>query len=421
MDNDPFTDRVNKTFGSLLTSLEPSSSRSNPLWSLTGAEVEKREWRRDKDTSDRDSNPCSSSFDDFLYCARKNSRRNIRNHRKEVDDGGDEDGDEEEEGEDGIGDGGLNDWDVRSSIGLDSTLDNEEEEDTFDKVAIGRENAGDRLYMKDITGNHDSNSAPRDDLPNTIGDKQRDPRANRWAARIRLKEDDAEAAAQTEQHKGGRAPPAKAEKEYNDKVKPILKRKEHESISKPSKRVRFDPGCIISEGGGSDETIRNQNNGKLLDEKVSRVPDYVRHPSKYKCYSFDSTDTVSDKSNTGAFLDLLEIVKRSKNGGSGSDLADASVDLPKSITFIPKKKSDTAKSDGGDPSESTQDRESHMKPSLLQSTSLGGGISAGEDQESEFGDMEIDEPEVNDGHDRGITFKKHGRQYRSKPRMDSQA
>ena len=125
MEDKAFSERVKKTFGSLFATLEPSpKSLSNPLWSLTDSQVEKKEWRREIDTS-RDSNPCSSSFDDFLSHARKN----LQNYRKELQDDDlrdlDGDGDEEEDGEDGGEKVDLSDLDVKASIGMDSTLDNE--------------------------------------------------------------------------------------------------------------------------------------------------------------------------------------------------------------------------------------------------------------------------------------------------------
>lgn len=99
MDDDSFRVRVDKIFGSLA----PSNSNT---WSLSDDAVERREWRRDKDTSSaRDETPCSSSFDEFLC---KNRRRNFR-----LDDDGDEPVRDRDE------------WEIRSSIGLDSTLDNE--------------------------------------------------------------------------------------------------------------------------------------------------------------------------------------------------------------------------------------------------------------------------------------------------------
>lgn len=77
-----FRVRVKKIFGSLA----PSASAP---WSLTDDEVERRRWNlQDKDTSARDETPCSSSFYDFSN-------------------------------KDG------NEWEIRSSIGLDNTLDNE--------------------------------------------------------------------------------------------------------------------------------------------------------------------------------------------------------------------------------------------------------------------------------------------------------
>lgn len=429
MDDEAFSERVKKTFGSLFATLSPSpspSSLSNPLWSLTDSQVPKKEWRRDTDSS-RDSNPCSSSFDDFLSHARKNSRQNLRNYRKELQEDGLQDldvGGEEDEGEDVAEKVDLNDWDVKSSIGLDSTLDHEEEEDTFDKVALGRENAGDRLYMRDIKGG-DSHNVSLDDLPGAVGSKGRDPRANRHAARIRLKEDDAEAAALAEDHKPEQFP-STADKdsamsaESLDKLKPILKRKQHESTSKSSKRVRFDPECI-SCGEGAREAPSNKTSaenitqvcGSASNENVSRVPDYVQNPFKYTRYSLDSVDESDDKSNTGAYLDFIEIVKKAKNAGSGSD-SDVPTDLPKSVTFVPKKKSDTSK---GVHIEASLEKGSDAKRPPLPSTFLD---VAAEELETEVGDMEVDEPEINAELDKGIMFRKQSRQYR-KPQADEPA
>ncbi|KAJ8427875.1 hypothetical protein Cgig2_008703 [Carnegiea gigantea] len=441
MNDEAFSERVKKTFGSLFASLQPSpSSLSNPLWSLTGAEVEKKEWRRDKDTSARDSTPCSSSFGDFLSQALKNSSNNLRNYRKELEDDLQDldDADDEDSKRD------SNDWDVRSSIGMDSTLDNEEEEDTYDKVATGRENAGDRLYMRDIIDHRDTDFKSDDDIPGAVGNRRRDPRANLWAAKVRLKEDDVETAAQAdrpkpeqappqqeEQSKPQQVPPPQAEKESAparedcDKLKPILKRKELEATSKPSKRVRFDPGCL-----SASDTVREasgdiappkavaQDNGSTVDEKVSRVPDYVQNPSKYTRYRLDSVDEMNDKSNTGAFMEFLEMVKRSKNGGSGSEQTNAPMELPKSVTFVPKRKPDANKFDILDNGRA-QDKGSDAKRSSMQPTLV--GLSAEEDLETEVGDMEVDEPKANAEPDGGATFKKQGRQYRSKSRSDEEA
>ncbi|KAL9236709.1 hypothetical protein vseg_011345 [Gypsophila vaccaria] len=360
MKEEEFRERVKKTFGNLLT------TTTNQQWTLTGGHVERRHWRRDVDPTDRDNNPCASSF-------------------VENDD---------------------NDWDLRASIGLDSTLDHEDEEDAYDKVAIGREDTGDRLYMGVVANKNAPKFISSDDLSSISGSLKRDPRANRLAAKIRLKEDDAEAGQQTT----AQVPPASAEKlsvpssgDVVD-VKPILKRKEHEheSTSKPSKRVRFDPE-YVNEGSASSRAKENMSanipsdntasaDQSVLDERVRRVPDYARNPSKYTCYSFDSTDEVSDKSNIASCLDILRMVKNLQDSESQSEQEDALPVPPKSIVFIPKKKSDSAKA-GAAHCESTR---STVVPGFLN-----------EDvEETEVADMEVD------------TSRKHERQYRTKSQAD---
>ncbi|KAH9617639.1 hypothetical protein KSS87_019936 [Heliosperma pusillum] len=516
MSNEEFSERVKKTFGNLLANVTPTpnpSSLSNPLWSLTGAEIEKRQWRRDQDSSDRDNNPCASSFDDFVSCARKNSRNNIKNYKKEFDNDDDfhafDDDDDGDDGDDDDGKGGdLDDWDLRGSIGLDSTLDMsrgpknlvrvaeqlmamendgamhviqalsciqlfvvlasiyasssaerdsisilgsnscrlllwyeslwplafsgfemvyffifvyfglggpvKEEEDDYDKVAIGRENAGDRLYMSVIAEKNAPSFVPPNGLSPDSGGRRRDPRANRLAARIRLKEDDAEVGVQTGKHK---TPPASAEKEpvsstgNVNQVKPILKRKEHEgSTSKPPKRVRFDPEYVIDKNPPANVTRANP---PLTDGvgRLAQIPDYVQNPTKYTCYSLDSADEINDKSKDG-----LHEMSKSQNSGSQSGLEDALSGLPKSVTFVPKRKPDSSEGDGVS-CESSNDGDSDLKHSSTQSASVAGFVD--EDfRESEVGDMEVDGPETSA--ELGITSQKRDRQYRTKSLADEQ-
>lgn len=114
MTDESFKARLEKVFGSLASprsSSVPSSSSS--LWSISDGEVERREWRRCEDTSGRDETPCSSSFDEFL---KKDRRR--RGFEEDLEEDPDEIG---ERDEDGAGD----EWGIRSSIGLDRTLDYE--------------------------------------------------------------------------------------------------------------------------------------------------------------------------------------------------------------------------------------------------------------------------------------------------------
>jgi len=68
----------------------------------------------------------------------------------------------------------------------------QEEEDGYDKLAVGREKAGERLYMRDIA-DYGIDVDSCNELPDSFEEVDRDPRANHLAAKIRL-EEDAEAA-----------------------------------------------------------------------------------------------------------------------------------------------------------------------------------------------------------------------------------
>lgn len=116
--DDSFKARVDKVFGSLASSRSPTLQSS--LWSITDNEVERKQWRRCTDNNGRDEIPCSSSFDECLKRDRGVSRR--RKFQGDVDDLDDEDG---LGGPHGRGRGDENEWDIRSSIGLDRTLDYE--------------------------------------------------------------------------------------------------------------------------------------------------------------------------------------------------------------------------------------------------------------------------------------------------------
>lgn len=323
----------------------------------------------------------------------------------------------------GDGDGGVqekdDDWDVKGSIGLDCTLDNEEEEDDFDKVALGRENAGDRLYMSDVKAGRGSPNIFLDDLPDAVESMERDPRANHLAARIRLKEDDEEAAFKAEDRKPKQSPSPSENNsamsiESHDNLKPILKRKDNESTFKASKRVRFDPAFISKdEGAGKDVKtsldIINQANGEsILNEKVSRVPDHVRNPSNYTRYSLDSSDETIDKSELVKEENNKSELVKEEDSKSESGL-DIPADLKKPINFVPKKKSDASKEVD---CEMSQEKESDTKCPSLPLTCLD---MASEEQEIVVGDMEVDEPEKVAESEDGIMFRKQGRQYRAKP------
>lgn len=408
MDDDSFRVRVEKIFGSLA----PSNSNT---WSLSDDAVERREWRRDKDTSSaRDETPCSSSFDEFL---RKDRRRNFR-----LDDDGDDDGDERVRDRD--------EWEIRSSIGLDSTLDNEEEEDEFDKVAAGRENAGERMYLNDVTERGRYLNL-HNVVPNALNAATKDPRANHHAARIRLKEDEDETEARSFSF-----PHSDCDtevKNFHAKVseesgppKSILKRKDKSADFKPQKRVRFDPACKIDCVTASERTRYSSVNTSSVDDNDSndgfqppqnacRVPDYLVNPSKYTHYSFDSSDEFNEESSIKACMDVLRLAKDLKAKEVEPVEEIASGDLPKAVTFIPKKKVDDLKAEKSS-SEINENKEDDGK---LSSSRLGFpvGIAVAESQHCEASAEEEIEPETNVTDD-GVRFQKPGRKYRTPSRSD---
>ncbi|XP_039034968.1 uncharacterized protein LOC120171325 [Hibiscus syriacus] len=135
---DNFKLRVQKIFGTLQSSQSSSQPQQQqqqrpPLWSLSDDEVERREWRRESN-ADREDTLCSSSFDEFL----KEERKYRSGRRKELEDDLDNDNDDNEDyrgssrslsrKNDDYGD----ELEIRSYIGMDFTLENEEEEDQYD-------------------------------------------------------------------------------------------------------------------------------------------------------------------------------------------------------------------------------------------------------------------------------------------------
>jgi hypothetical protein len=134
--------RVKRLFGSDLFDKVPSSSSSDKAWSVASGDVERHQWNRssareeDEFASafvlDWEDLSCSSAFyepDGCLADKKRKKKRedNPRNEKDQID--ADIDELDEEQGE-GKGRGGEEEGDedereVRSSIGLDPTLDNE--------------------------------------------------------------------------------------------------------------------------------------------------------------------------------------------------------------------------------------------------------------------------------------------------------
>lgn len=132
-----------------------------------------------------------------------------------------------------------------------------------------------------------------------------------------------------------------------------MKSKDNTSESRPNKRVRFDSECDDRDrngDGGDDEKegtrdVRMKsssmeedaalNQPSKLQEFASAVPDYIRNPSRYTHYTFDSSTDIDDKANKEAYMSFLAQIK----GSNASSQADETLDDLPSVTFIPKKKS----------------------------------------------------------------------------------
>lgn len=323
MDDESFRARVHKVFGCLPSS-SPSPSAS--VWSLSDDDVEKNEWNRSslkQGKDDDDHNLCSSSYDGLFKQKRRNMLENL------IDDDGSSFDDV---------------WEIRSSIGLDSTLDNEEEEDEYDRVAEGRVDAGDRLYMKNIVDQETSSDPPAHNIC-------RDHRANHMAAQVRLKED-ADAAEKCETHfvgitLSGEQHSAKPLQDHCN-VKPILK-KTRKSVNgglNSTKRVRFDPGCKDESEGSSELKVSwaapaSANSSFEDDESIisrQKVPDHVLNPARYTCYSLDSPSELVDESNSQACRYVLKEVEHSKGDQLAQDTVDVSDANSKPIVFVPRQK-----------------------------------------------------------------------------------
>ncbi|KAI4350433.1 hypothetical protein L6164_004890 [Bauhinia variegata] len=410
---DSFRVRVDKVFGSLASysssSTGPSSFSS--LWSLTDDEVGKKEWNRSKDSSELEAepNPYPSSF--------VNQAKGLGKRSSGFQDGLEEDLEYLDDDEDMRGskphDYDDEHWQIKSAIGRDCTLDYEEEEDKYDKQAIGKENQGDRVYMKDINDDGvDIDSC--NVLPTSVSDFVRDPRANHLAAKLRLKED-AEAAKKIDAlHVSQKPAPGNDDAQWKtseDGLNPksILKKKDNPSESKSRKRVRFDSEC---DDGAKDTRIKTSSledesieSSKRSEEFASAVPDYIRNPSRYTRYTFDSSSDVDDESNKQACMDFLSQLRRSKTGAELQ--ADDTLDDLPSVTFISKKKSNdvTMVENAAVPSQSFE---------FMQRRGV--GVAVGETENSDVCAMEEDEPEVMD--DKRKSSQRLNRQYRRKPQEE---
>lgn len=418
--DDDFGVRVEKVF----RSLKPvHSSDSTSLWSVSDTEVKKRDQNREgkKGTEKDEENDVVLGSED-----REGLEAESGDGRREADGGFEDRGDGGVRG--GVENAGAGDgeeWEIRSSIGMDRTLDDEEEEDLFDKVAVGRENAGDRIYMRDAT-DHGTGLNSHNVLTQSH-DATKDPRIDHFAAQIGLKEDIVEAQNFNSPQSCCKSALDVKEPQHQESahggVKSILKRKGDTTIPKSQKRVKFD----LSRNDYNEAPTRAKDffstdaslveievseDDSLLTRNTQGVPDYVLNSSKYTHYTLDSSSDVIEDSKSQACVELLEQMKRSKAEELGLELKDNSVDLPKSLTFIPKKKVCDAKV--ADSSSQKKNQDAGCKGSLHQ-TGFPIGIAAGEVHQTEAG---IDEEPDAIPADKSPGFKNPSRHYRMKTTSD---
>lgn len=132
---DTFRVRVDKIFGSLTSSSAIPSRSVSSLWCLTDEEIERREWNRDKESPEPQPDP--GTYPSFLEnCGKGFVRDSKDDYDVEVEkDLEDLDDDVEDDDLQQLGgsssksgkpdDYGEEEWEIKSSIGLDCTLDYE--------------------------------------------------------------------------------------------------------------------------------------------------------------------------------------------------------------------------------------------------------------------------------------------------------
>nr|AFK36278.1 unknown [Lotus japonicus] len=434
---DSFRVRAEKAFGSLPIPCSSSSS----LWSLTDDEIKTTPSTTTRTRKPEPEQPKPYFFSSAAASSSSGFGAELEDELQDLDDDVDDDEDKPVRREPTKpSDYDDEQWEIRSGIGLDSTLDFEEEEDQYDKQAVGNENSGDRVYMKDITDDRVEISPcdrvymrdMTDDgveisscgvLPTKFREFERDLRANHMAARIRLKQDEEATKGIGALHVSEKSPPDISGGGGGDAVNPksILKSRENPSEPKPQKRVRFDSEC---DGKGDDEEnegtrdvrrkttsmeeeeVEALNQPSKAQEFASAVPDYIRNPSRYTHYTFDSASDMDDKANKEAYMGFLAQMK-----GTGSQADDALDDLP-SVTFISKKKSsDVTMVENEMVSRQKLDvgKESMNKKAFPVSIAA-----AGDNENSDVCAMEEDEPEVMEDAKKS-SQRLNNRKYRKKP------
>uniref|UniRef100_A0ACD5UYE6 Uncharacterized protein n=1 Tax=Avena sativa TaxID=4498 RepID=A0ACD5UYE6_AVESA len=183
-----------------------------------------------------------------------------------------------------------------------------------------------------------------DDTIDEICGLSKDPRVDLGAASARLREDNGSVKGGshlTTQTKECPAVGMQAMKPQDTGIKPILKRKE-QGDSKPRKRVRFnadvkDQTVELSEHDEDSPMVPQSMDvvtAKANSTQSPGVPDYVRNPAKYTRYTLDTPES-TDESNRRALADLHSLLGRSD---PSKMQPETPVEIPSSVTFIPRKK-----------------------------------------------------------------------------------
>lgn len=293
----------------------------------------------------------------------------------------------------------------------------QEEEDEYDKVAEGKEVARHSTYTREID-DYGIDVDSSDILPNSFKEVVKDPRANHLAAKLRLKEDADAARGIDSLRVSEKDAPASVgaetdSSENNINPKSILKRKDNQVDLKSNKRVRFDPEC--KDNGGSEANLEGskamptESSSTVVGEgHPTGVPDYLRNPSKYTHYSFDSSNEVDEESNKQAYMDFLKLLEKSNKMESLPE--DASADLSRPVKFIPRKK--TSDATMVEASAEAVPQVGNAKD-FVRPRDMPISIAT---SESDVCAMEEDEPEM--AADMRDSLQRTGRQYRTKARSE---
>ncbi|EFJ28186.1 hypothetical protein SELMODRAFT_441268 [Selaginella moellendorffii] len=318
--------RLDQVFGGLGNGSAPS------LWSVSGTQLERQQWRPAANSDDEDEGPtCSSSFRSEEEQATKRVRQ---------DENGDENVDEEEEM-----------IRVQAMVGMDTTLDYEDEEDEYDKVAVGREGAGDRLYTSDVKASFDSLSVlsgasfmARDDLASRKA-AAADRLAEAREAKINGTTPDLHRTEDLHRRSSSSRPKSSGTRTSDSSDK----RKNESRDDRPQKKVRF---AVEEENQKTRRTPRDDGGHRQRAgiDRYRNVPHHVRHPEKYTHYTLDWGEE-GNSNNVQAWQSTMAAINSAKNEGE----EEQPFELPQHVPFVPRANKERAGSSkpGGSTKDST--------------------------------------------------------------------